>query len=97
MKRETLSSNRFIFFLILYLAVYNDSYSQIDHGYLDLPHGFADVNGDGYTDYITFRGQHEKPEIFVYFSDGHSIKEQPTRNNKIMIWAMLICQGDLRM
>lgn len=49
-----------------------------DPGYMDLPKGFADVNGDGMEDYITFRGDPTTPKATVYLSSGNGFPTAPS-------------------
>lgn len=50
--------------------------AAFDRGYEGFPRGFADINGDGRWDYITFRGDKNRPYIVAYFAtkDGFNPK-----------------------
>lgn len=58
--------------------------APFDKGYDDYPRGFADINGDGRWDYITFRGQIKRPYIVAYFSTGKGFNPKSYKSASLL-------------
>ncbi|MBL7711407.1 MAG: VCBS repeat-containing protein [Chitinophagaceae bacterium] len=61
-----------------FLYPYKNSLSKpIPRGYEDMPRGYYDIDGDKRADYVTFRGNEEKPNIYIHYSFGQSFEDEP--------------------
>lgn len=55
-----------------------------DRGYDGFPRGFADINGDGRWDYITFRGDKNRPYIVAYLSTGYGFNPKSYKSSSLL-------------
>jgi hypothetical protein len=49
----------------------------INPGFLDMPRGYYDLDGDHRADYVVFRGDHDKPHVYIHTSFGSLFEEEP--------------------
>lgn len=78
-------------FIVAYLATdqgYSEEHTLIspafDKGYDGLPRGFADINGDGRADYLTFRGDFKRPHIVAYLATDEGFNEQSYKSSVLL-------------
>lgn len=77
--------------IVAYLYT-NDGFSNnyvvmsdhFDRGYDGFPRGFADINGDGRWDYITFRGDKNRPYIVAYLSTGTGFNSKSYKSASLL-------------
>jgi hypothetical protein len=58
--------------------------APIDRGFDGFPRGFADINGDGRWDYVTFRGDIKRPYIVAYVSTGKNFNEKSFKSAALL-------------
>jgi hypothetical protein len=58
--------------------------APIDRGFDGFPRGFADVNGDGKADYLTFRGDINQPYVLAYFSTGNGFSQISYKSSSLL-------------
>lgn len=56
----------------------------IDKGYDGFPRGFADINGDGRWDYITFRGDINRPYIVAYLATSKGFNPKSYKSASLL-------------
>lgn len=62
-----------------FLYPYQNALSKpIKKGYDDMPRGYYDIDGDHRADYVVFRGNESKPNIYIHYSLGQSFEDEPT-------------------
>lgn len=67
-----------------FLYPYQNMLSKaIPSGYTDMPRGYYDIDGDGRADYVTFRGNEDKPNIYIHYSFGQSFEDVPRIARKV--------------
>lgn len=67
-----------------FLYPYKNTLSKaINKGYDDMPRGYYDIDGDHRADYVVFRGQEDKPNIYIHYSFGQSFEDEPTIARKV--------------
>jgi hypothetical protein len=61
-----------------FIFPYRNALSKpIKRGFDDMPRGYYDIDGDRRADYVVFRGNEEKPHIYIHSSLGQSFEEEP--------------------
>lgn len=61
----------------------NQLSKPIPRGYDDMPRGYYDIDGDRRADYVTFRGNEEKPNIYIHYSFGQSFEDEPRKARQV--------------
>lgn len=64
-------SNKFLF------PVKAELSTRINKGYEDMPRGFYDIDADNNADYVVFRGNEDKPNIYIHSSLGNYFEAKP--------------------